>query len=233
MTEGYGCYIDGLPTEPNHPHVNNFHEKGWPNKLSNFLKFDKCINFAKAGSGIGYQVSMFMDYINDIESEYNEWDIHIILQLPASCRHSMYRNGILHQIGKGFGTVEWMNLYTEIQLSSDMPIVDDILLNRPYIEAFIGICEYKKIKYKIINFDGVENELFKKILQIPNDLFHIPLTHPTTYKAVCGHPNEIGYGVIAEYILKLLNNEWEVGNSDNFEWEYLGEQRKIYSKNFI
>ena len=141
FTEGYGCYVDGLSFDDVSAHLDNFHKLGWPNKLSNFLKFDKCLNFGKAGSGISYQISTFMDFIDDIEKEYENWDIHIILQIPAPCRHSMYRNGVLEQIGKGFGNNMWMNNYTEIQLSSDTPIIDDVLFNRPYLEAFIGICE--------------------------------------------------------------------------------------------
>lgn len=227
MTEGWGLYLGNVPISPAEPHFDNFHEKGWPNKLAKNLKFDKCLNFGVAGSGISFQSSLFLDVINLLEEEYKNWNIHIILQLSAFCRRSAYRNGKLCQIGKGFRENEWMNLYSEIQLSSDFPITDDLLFQRPYVESFIGVCNSKNIKYTIFSFHDVEIEFFKKII---SDTSHFLKSYRLKTEEISidgGHPNEVGYQSIANYIFEQLPDSWKIGTSEYLEWDYIGNSMKL------
>jgi len=227
MTEGYGLYLDDMPLEKPWLHLDNFHEKGWPNKLAKKLKFDKCLNFGVAGAGISHQCSLFLDSISILEKQYKGWDIHIIFQTAASCRISTYRNGELCQIGKGFGDNEWMNLYSEIQLSSDLPMTDELLYHRPYIESFISICKLKNIKYALFGFDELEYELLKKIVLDNSNFLEVYNIKQEEQSIDGGHPNEIGHQNISNHIFDKLPNSWKNGTSETFEWSYIGESMKL------
>lgn len=227
MTEGYGLYLDGISIEKPWLHLNNFHEKGWPNKLAKKLKFDKCLNFGVAGSGISFQSSLFLDAINVLEENYKTWNLHIILQLPSICRWSAYRNGRLCQIGKGFREKDWMNLYSEIQLSSELPITDDFLFQRPYIESFIGVCNSKNIKYVIVPFVDMEMKVIKKLISDTSCFLKMHHLQSQEISIDGGHPNEAGYEAITNYIFEQLPDSWKAGTSENFEWEYIGNSMQI------
>jgi hypothetical protein len=69
--------------------INNFREKGWPNKLGMMLGYDKVINLGLAGSSTSGQVKVFVEkYLDKDLSNYN---VTVVWLLTEPSRFSFYR----------------------------------------------------------------------------------------------------------------------------------------------
>jgi hypothetical protein len=230
MTEGYGCYNKNYDIHDSFLHLDEFHKSGWPNKLCSKLKFDKCINFGKAGTGISFQTSLFSENIDYILNEYNDWNVYVIFQLPAVNRYSFYRNGKLTQMGDKVTSDKYANSFLEFHLTSENAYFDALLFQKVYIEYFIRLCEVNNFNYFLFSFDMHDYTIFKKIILNSSNFIKLANFDFFNDIAHCGHPNEVGYEKISNTLHEKISKIWNFGISDNFVWEYLGNKRIDYNK---
>jgi hypothetical protein len=245
-TEGVGCWdLNTVPSGMNKSNtwhekylkiysknINNFHEKGWPNKLGMMLGYNKVINLGLAGSSTSGQVKVFVEkYLDKDLSNYN---VTVVWLLTEPSRFSFYKEGgvcnILpsennnpdNQIGSAY-----LNFIKDINLD---PMLEQIF----YVKLFTMMCENKGYNFVFSYWEHHSgNQLvshYKNPHFLYNEEHHLlpnwPYKDPIA-SHVCLHPNENGYELLATNFYKGIEKNHphlipEV-KSKNFEWEWDGE----------
>jgi len=223
-------------------HKNNFHLRGWPNKLGKKLKFDMVVNMGNSGDSNSAQSKKF--YNKYINNELNDWDVSVVWLLTFPDRFSFYTgDGITSYQSADtspnrlseYYYKELINLSIHTKYESDIFI--ELSTNREsvyHINTVETLCKLKGYKLYLFTYDdnvfnSLKNEYTGKSLI--NNASENPIKPPFGFNdfnsKLCGHFNEDGYEHIAENMKKsLLSMNLELGNnySNDLKWEWVGQE---------
>jgi len=242
FTEGVGCYDEYTYEEvkeskepieiliQKYRNRNRFHELGWPNRLAKKLKYDKIINFGKGGSSTSGQLKIFIENIKSVN--LGEYDVTIIWLLTEPSRFSIYANGRVVDYSSHETNIPIVNEYYKITDEFDY-LCEQVFL----IRNMINFCKLNNI---VFYYDFWSNRIYNLYYSLwsggnkYNDIKPFFLRTKRIHKfsedknrvAWDNHPNEKGYEYISNVIYNelLLKNKNIVGNSNNLECLYLGNQ---------
>ena len=249
LTEGMGCYDftefprDSTVYSPNilkpqrEYQFNEFHKKGWPNKLGKLLGYDMVLNLGYGGASPSFNLKLFMEkYRNESFSQY---DVFILWWLPQSHRFSFYKD---HRLCTLIPDTEGSNDINTIFANDYLKFIDDyptdsILETKFYLELMEDYCKLKGYNFLWVSQDDQylkETNSSSWMGLIMDDIMHFP-----TYKLsiTCGHPNELGYSDIANSFYNILQTKHKHllprTPSRNMKWEWNGKPRENTSFNKI
>lgn len=241
-TEGVGCWdMSEIPKDVNRTNVwdekyseiyekniNNFHERGWPNKLGKKMGYDKVLNFGLAASSTSGQLKMFMEKHEEL-LDTEKYDILIVWLLTEPARFSFYSGGSVKSV---LPTEEDEIGSSYLRFVEDITL-DPILEQIFYIKTFINVCENNGYGLVITYWEHYSGDKLMEIFNSPYFLYdkphHLLPTWPyqDPYASpICFHPNENGYELMSENIYKGIKQNHPkfitVKKSDSFEWEWNG-----------
>lgn len=249
LTEGVGAY--DLSTIP--PHINrknflnshesnyiykvnkpNFHKKGWPNRLGKKLGYDKILNLGYGGSSTSGNLKLFVE--RDLYKKYYDWEVLVFWYLPEPTRISFYSGGIIRNlIVKGEDSDIEKNYLKMISDINTDPILEQIF----YVKIMEQICNNNNWNFlccgSIPEMDTLIKEMYKTNSYLTSYPFHpfcaIDKPIPNRwFSPVCGHPNALGYEIIANRIYrKITEHHPHLINQSpptKWEWEWDGNPLK-------
>ena len=251
LTEGVGCYDYSInPDKLHFGHLNdrnkkrtldNFHKEGWPNRVGKGLNFDKVINLGSGGSSNSTHLKLFVDKIKtQIDKLHKEYDVFLIWMMTEPTRFSFYSTDTILQ----FCPIEAANTPTYSNLNT----LEEAYLN--YIKEYkigplreqIFLIELAESLFRDINikplftsWSSTLSDLFRMyksdywLSPKPEYLLKDVIKNRSNISEAphCGHPNEIGYEIIASHLIRDIKKYQPTFYSNTsvskFEWEWDGD----------
>ena len=240
-TEGVGCYDYNLFTESEKSkkkfsndeqgnlydtHRDNFHAKGWPNRVGKKLGFDKVLNLGVGGGSTSGQLKKFMQIHDD--ERISKYNVTIIWMLSFSSRFSFYSQGWSRDLQMGASN-KLSKYYTQFLDNIEN---DTTLEQLFYLKCMENTCENKNYNLITVHIDQKTDGLLKFLHKSKTYLFDEPksifykLNRPKYFSHVCNHPNEIGYEIVSEILTKQIKIKFPnyiptvVSTNTQFEYEY-------------
>lgn len=224
-------------------HKNNFHLKGWPNKLGKKLKFDKVVNLGNAGDSNSSQAKKF--YQKYINKDLTNWDVCVVWLLTFPGRFSFYMgDGIRsyqlpedskNEILSEYYYKELVNrsISSKYQNQSDYFIeLSTNLESNYYLNTVETLCKLKGFSIYSFMYDSDCIDDLKKVCTANSLIDTNPTQHPNRPKyerygksKLCGHFNEDGYEHMANNMYQILCERGiHIGKNENdfIEWEWDG-----------
>jgi hypothetical protein len=246
FTEGVGCWDENtLPPDMNrnntwdqkfsHVYVNNennFHEKGWPNRLCKKLGYDKVINLGLGGSSTSGQIKVFLEKYENIDT--TKYDVLVVWLLTDPSRFSFYTYGGVRNVLPTINNERDMGIgssYLDFIHDTDLdPLLEQIY----HIKCLTNVCENKKYGLIITYWEERSGDNLLKQFDSPYFLYNKPhrLLTPYPYEdpyisIICGHPNELGYEMLANNIYEGIKQNHSKFipdvKSESFEWSWDGK----------
>jgi len=234
FTEGVGCWdMSVTPNSArqdgdewsillNHPKNKlKFHRDGWPNRVGKKLGFDKVINIAKGGGSTSGQVKKFIKTI--VPMDFSEYDVFILFQLPNPNRFSFYSHRVVEDL-----TPHHPNLLYEGYVKFIESDYDLFLEQIFYIDVMGELCKSKKFDFRTISLltgNDIDYRFYRDNLNNKKETPRMVLTLKESLSPICGHPDEVGYEILSDSIVKYLKSEFKdfqnVLSKEEIEWEYL------------
>lgn len=244
ITEGVGCYGEisdrpnqtyhGLEKTERNRFLDRFHEFGWPNRVGRKLGYDKVLNLGKCGSANSLHLKLFVDKIvpklDLIKKDYN---VFVIWMMTDPTRFSFYTPTYIksffpaYQPNLDHMAAAYLKDMTEFNIG---PAREQVFLIKLSEFMFKSL----DITVAFTSWNSSINYV-KKLYKSQNFLTPNPLPrffklkdHQISSVPDCGHPNEDGYEVIADNLVKLIKRYrpeflLKTPNLTNkFEWEWDG-----------
>lgn len=247
MTEGVGCYDESinpdkklyfdLPKKFKNQTIERFHKLGWPNRVGKKLGYDKVLNLGAGGTSNSLHLKLFVDKVipnlGNLKENYN---ISVIWMMTDPTRFSFYTPSAIKfflpaQTAEGLALSKLEEAYIKTMPEFKIgPAREQVHL--------IKLAEYMFKSLEIPIAFTSWNPSFKTVYKLyTSGNFISPSFENQTYSykknerstiVGCNHPNEKGYEVIAENIVKLLkkyrpeflpNN---LNSDSEFSWEWDG-----------
>lgn len=185
-----------------------FGENSYGAVLANLLDCD-LINLGRGGASNATTVK---DFINGHDLNYLErYDsVTVIFLMTEWARLGLYSNGYITDFsvnGVGEVAMKFALHYVEHIYGGDM---DGMLEAKFFVKALDAFCKTKSYKFlygqaftNITEFDKIYNSSNNLHNYMEERSFSKVLEYPTDY-AMCGHPNQRGYKIIAKRIYDII-----------------------------
>ena len=209
-TEGVGCYDPNLLPEgfKKGDNVDEWHEKhygeiierwhanAWPVRLAEKLKYDKVINLGLGGSSTSGQLKIFMQHFE--KELFKDYDVLLYWYLTEPSRISFYSGGAVKNMLTGLrDDSEIERGY--VKMIEDEKL-DPFLEQLFYVQCMNQICGNKGWKFLTSHSDTIWIPYIKEFAGEEDYWLHLGAGWweiDNNFSLVCGHPNEVGYDIIA------------------------------------
>jgi hypothetical protein len=240
-TEGMGCYdftnfpkdatvySNGVTKKQCDYQFDQFHKKGWPNKLGKLLGYDKVLNMGLGGSSQSSNMKVFMQKYRNFN--FSEYEVFILWWIPNSHRFSFYRDRksfsiISNSYGDSFDVVDVLGK-SYLNFIQRYP-EDCVLETKFYLDLMEDYCEFKG--YKLLWVSEEDDYLKKSNISswLGVSIGDIKANLPEhKINPSCFHPNELGYDIISQNIYNTLKqlHPYLIPSipTTNMEWEWDGK----------
>jgi hypothetical protein len=237
FTEGIGCYnyeAVGLPSDYYKPitfdlysaSISEFHTKGWPPLLQNILGYDILLNMGLGGSSNSGSMKIFIDKIYNLNI-LEEYDVTLIWMFTHPYRYSLYHNGNVLNMSPAADYSDSPRLdnlkkaYIEFfdDLEGDTSL-ETVFLIKTLSILCKGKCNFltgtffhseniENIFPHLTNSDFFIHNHIGEIKPVCSDCGKFYCTdHPGRVSAHCGHPNHLGYKMIAEKLADVIKKNF-------------------------
>lgn len=240
MTEGHGCYdlslinLEDFPDKSNansiniKPHLERFHEYGWPNRVGRKLGFNKVINLGRAGSSNSFHLTIFLHTIlpqlRQLRFRYNEIKVIWMMTDPYRATYLGEKTPI---------NLSPLNYTSEL----DKNLMEFFLENQIIPErnqAFL--MQQSEFIFNQLEIDFLFTSWNNSFLEVYNhfktDHYLSPVpdyirqsSNPILQSKICKHPNEDGYEHMSEEIVKRVRKfkpHFDMGTvRGSCDWEHI------------
>ena len=240
MTEGHGCYdLSLINTEdfPDRnavnsinikPHLDRFHEYGWPNRVGRKLGYNKVINIGRSGTSNSFHLTIFLHTIlpqlRYLRFQYDEIKVIWMMTEP-------YRVTYLGE--KTAVSVSPLNYVSDL----DKKLMEFFLKKQIIPErtqAFL--MQQSEFIFNQLGIDFLFTSWNNSFLEVYNHFktnhYLSPLpdyvrqsSNPLLQSKICKHPNEDGYEHISEEIVKRVRKfhpQFDMGvERASCDWEHI------------
>jgi hypothetical protein len=223
--------------------IERFHLNGWPAQLQKKLNYNKLINISKGGTGESYQLKRFIEEFGGIYLS-KEYDVLVVWLSSPQGRMSFYANGGLYNIMTSHPYEEktkesdfakaYINIIENVELDTSLEQVF-------YIKTLKEICNGKNYNFLIFPLSVTDSKLHQlldikenmgKYYTFPPYKSIIPDLDNPKYSSIlkCHHPNELGYELIAERMIEIINkyNPNLINNTEPVPMEMEWREKKIF-----
>jgi len=238
FTEGTGCYnyeAVGLPrdyyrpitSDLYHASITEFHNNGWPPILQNILGYDVLLNLGLGGSSNSGSMKLFIEKTHDLNL-FDDYDVTVIWMFTHPYRYSLYYNKEVFNMSPAadYGENRRLNNLNKAYVEFFKDMEDDTAMETVFLIRTLSMICKEKCNFLTGTFfysENINNILphFKnssffihnhigEIKPVCSDCGKFYCTdHPGRVSAHCGHPNHIGYKMIAEKMADVIRTNYK------------------------
>lgn len=237
FTEGIGCYnyeAAGLPADYYKPitsdlyvaSIPEFHANGWPTLIQNMLGYDVLLNLGLGGSSNSGSMKLFVEKVYNLDL-FEKYDVTLIWMFTYPYRYSLYYRGDVFNMSPASDYENsprlnnlkkaYVEFFDDIDRDTAM---ETVFLIRTLEMICRGRCNFltgtffysENIENISQHFRDCNFFIHNKVGELKpvcSDCGKFYCTdHPGRVSAHCGHPNHLGYKMIAEKLADVIKTHY-------------------------